>query len=135
MIGVGWRGRLALRSDDRGGVEGRLPYSSRVRRRRIRPPASSARPPRMTGMAAKPVNGSWLLVAAASWRVGCVLVASAGATPPVGLLPPAGVVPPDECDGPLPPPDSAGRTPPSGVGVHSACVCDGDVLPPLGVSV
>jgi hypothetical protein len=80
----------------------------------------------MTGMAAKPVNGSWLLVAAASWRVGCVFVASAGATPPLGLLPP-----PEPCAGPLP--DSAGRTPPSGVGVHSPCVCAGDVLPPLGV--
>jgi len=57
-----------------------------------------------------PVNGSWLLVATASWRVGCVLVTSAGATPPLGALPP-----PLDCAGPLP--DSAGRTPPSGVGV------------------
>jgi hypothetical protein len=78
----------------------------------------------MTGMAAKPVNGSWLLAAAASWRTGWVFVAVAGATPPAGALPP-----PDECF--LPPLASAGRTPPSGVGEHSAAgePLAGDVVP------
>ena len=68
-------------------VAGHSRYSaraSRVRRRRTRPPASSARPPSRTGIAAKPVNGSWLvwpgrdlaLAGLAGW------VSSAGRTPP-----------------------------------------------------
>ncbi len=58
-------------------------YSERVRRRRTRPPLSSARPPSRTGIAAKPVNGSSLpSAAAACWRVGWD--SSAGETPPSG---------------------------------------------------
>src|SRR4051794_15041059 len=102
MIGVGWRGCLAL-----------LTYSERVRRRRIRPPVSSARPPSRTGMAAKPVNGSSLLVAAASWRVGCVSLASAVAS--AGRTPPAGAGADGVLDGLFS--ASAGSTPPSGVEV------------------
>src|SRR3954453_2236245 len=67
-----------------------------------------------TGIAAKPVKGSWLvLAAAASWRSGCVWDSSAGRTPPGwadGVLVGGGVLLPVPLLGGS---DSAGRTPPS----------------------
>ena len=76
-----------------------------------RPPASSARPPSRTGMAAKPVKGSSLVwAAAACWRSACV--SSAGSVPPPPVV---GAVPPPPLSESLAGAfsSSAGRTPPS----------------------
>src|SRR3954454_19528806 len=114
-----------------GGGAAPAQFSPRVRRRRTRPPESSARPPSRTGIAAKPVNGSWLVwAAAAAWRVGCVpeLVSSAGRTPET--LPVSGA--------------SAGETVVSVLGAFSASagtappspqVSDGLILPLSGGGV
>ena len=99
------RGGPGFRWSERSRVARRV-----VRRRRTRPPASSARPPSRTGIAAKPVNGSWLVwAAAACWR--SAWVSSAGSVPPppvVGASPPRQPSPPAGAFS-----SSAGRTPPS----------------------
>ena len=114
------RGRAAGR--DSAGV---ITCRRAVRRRRTRPPASSARPPSRTGIAAKPVNGSSLVwAAAACWRSACV--SSAGSVPP-----PAGGR--RRCRRPSLSPSAPERSPPrpGGRRPRRRCPSGADRAPPL----